>query len=117
MPRKEQGIKVMMDVVPQHPPVDNLRYMGKYVPVVAIPQEAIDDNPEVMGRTNYQYAIVRYNPYQSPDQLKDTLIHEPFHLISEQLDLNLSERQVRLLATGYLALLRDNPEYAKWLIS
>lgn len=46
---------------------------------------------------------------------QDTLLHEVMHAVDSELNLNLSEKQVRGLATGILAVLKDNPKFYQYL--
>lgn len=46
---------------------------------------------------------------------QDTLLHEVTHAIDSELNLNLNEKQVRGLATGLLAVLKDNPKFYTYL--
>lgn len=45
----------------------------------------------------------------------DTLLHESIHAIDFVMDLELTERQVRLLATGLIGVFQDNPEFAEFV--
>ena len=47
------------------------------------------------------------------DVLVQTLLHELTHVIEMTLQLNLTEQQVDVLATGWLHLLRTNPQLVK----
>ena len=53
---------------------------------------------------------------QSPQQKRDTLLHEAIHAVDDTMQLDLSEEQVHSLAGGIYALLSDNPKFARWLI-
>lgn len=46
---------------------------------------------------------------------QDTLIHEVLHAIDEMVDSKLRESQVKRLATGLLAILRENDDLARYL--
>lgn len=45
----------------------------------------------------------------------DTVLHETMHSISNTFDLDLTERQVLVLATVLVGVFQDNPEYAKYI--
>ena len=49
------------------------------------------------------------------EQLQDTLLHEVIHAIDEAMDARMSESQVKKLATGLLAVLKDNPRFGSFL--
>lgn len=46
---------------------------------------------------------------------QDTLLHEVFHAIDHLMGTKCSERQIASLATGLIAVLKDNPELLKYL--
>ena len=60
---------------------------------------------------------IKIDPKAHLDQQKDTLLHECLHAIDHEMDTKMSERQVRLTATGLLPFLRANPEIVKWLLT
>ena len=48
--------------------------------------------------------------------MQDTLLHETIHAIDETLFLKMTERQVSNLASVLYAVLKDNPEFTKWIL-
>ena len=50
------------------------------------------------------------------DTQKETLAHEVFHAVSDEMSLGLTEEQVDGLGKGVLAVLMDNPSFAKFLL-
>ena len=71
------------------------------------------------------------NPEQAPTQMRDTVLHELFHAVCDNVGLSdhvdapkdsvltreLEERVVRALATGILSLLRRNPRLVAYLVA
>ena len=56
---------------------------------------------------------------QRGPQLADTILHELLHAIYATFSLkddDEEERIVSALATGLVGVLRDNPDFARWLI-
>ena len=51
-----------------------------------------------------------------PDTEKDTMLHETIHAVSDAMGLDMTEEQVMGLASGLLAVLLDNPTFARYLI-
>lgn len=49
------------------------------------------------------------------EQLQDTLLHEVIHAIDEAVDAGLKETQVKRVATGLLAVLKENPRLSAFL--
>ena len=48
-------------------------------------------------------------------QAADTLLHETIHAVDMILGLDMSEQQVRLLATGLIQVFQANPEFYGWI--
>lgn len=69
------------------------------------------------GDCNDTYLVIRVSRQQGKDQEKDTLLHELTHSIEKELQLKMTEQQVRRFATAQLGLLRDNPKLVKYLVS
>lgn len=53
--------------------------------------------------------------YQCDTQKKDTLLHEVMHAIDHEMNCRMSEPQIRRIATGLLAVLRQNPALVAFL--
>ena len=54
--------------------------------------------------------------YQCDDQRRDTLLHEAMHAVDHEMHCSMSEAQIRRMATGLLALLRQNPSLSEFLL-
>ena len=67
------------------------------------------------GWCYYVKGDIFLRPNQSEDQARDTLLHEVIHAIDNVDSLNLSEEQVRRIATGLRAVFTSNPEFARWV--
>lgn len=59
---------------------------------------------------------IKVDPKAHIEQQKDTLLHEILHALDHELDTRMTERQIRLMATGLLPTARANPEIFKWLM-
>lgn len=46
---------------------------------------------------------------------QDTLLHEVIHALDFNMKLHMKERQVSALASGIIAVFRDNPSFVKYL--
>jgi hypothetical protein len=53
--------------------------------------------------------------YQCDLQRGDTLLHEVMHGVDHEMHCNMSEPQIRRMATGLLQVLRHNPEFVAFL--
>lgn len=67
------------------------------------------------GECHSDKNLIRVNPAHGVPAQRDTLLHEITHAISDAMALNLSERAVRLMATGMLCVLRSNPDLINYL--
>ena len=52
---------------------------------------------------------------QPLEQEQDTILHEILHGVDHELFLKMSEKQVRGMTTGLLAVLKDNPKVSSYL--
>ena len=52
----------------------------------------------------------------SPAQSRDTVLHEALHFYDYDLKLGLDEETVQRVAVCIYQLLRDNKEFARWLL-
>jgi hypothetical protein len=50
-----------------------------------------------------------------PVETQDVVFHELTHAVSDLMNLDLTENQVTLIATGWIALLHDNPHLYEFL--
>lgn len=69
-----------------------------------------------VGECTFSTATIWVSPNQSIDHQRDTLLHEAMHAIEEELGAGMRERQIKLMATGILDLLRSNPALVAYLI-
>jgi hypothetical protein len=72
---------------------------------------------KLYGRCFHKELRIRICNDKPLDQQQDTSIHEVLHAIDLELNLELSEKKIRRLATCFLAILKDNPQYTKFLLS
>lgn len=70
----------------------------------AIPGEL----PEDLGQCRPDQLEIVLNPNQVPESLMHTLAHEIIHAIELKQQLELTERQVDLIALGLIDLIRSN---------
>lgn len=80
--------------------------------------EVIDDDG------NKLYGHVRFLPQEeitvwkgaSSLRQQESLLHEIIHVVDNNLELGLRERQVKLLSEGLFGVFKDNPGLVKWLV-
>lgn len=77
--------------------------------------------PDAAGLCRYDKALIDIQQGQLPIDEADTVLHEVFHAIlycqGRDYGGDIEETYVRALATGLVAALQDNPEFATWLCS
>jgi hypothetical protein len=54
---------------------------------------------------------------QCHQQQADTLLHEVMHAVDHEMHCSMSEPQIRRMATGLLAVLRQNPQLIAFLVT
>lgn len=81
---------------------------------VALTHEEMDGK---MGHVRHDKQAIRIHPDQHPDALRDTLLHEAIHAIDYNGQLEMTERQVHVLATAVCDVLWTNPKFANWLLA
>jgi hypothetical protein len=98
-----------------------LSILGKPYKVEFVPIEHIglrdnaEDNDPGMGRTSPENQEIFIRTGQPLESEQDTVLHEVIHAVDETLGLQLNEYQVTVLATGLLAVLKDNPGLRTYL--
>jgi len=71
------------------------------------PYEIGDD----LGQCKHETHEIILNPGQTQQQMYQTLMHEIVHAFELTLDLEMTERQVDLLALCFIHFVRENPEF------
>ena len=67
------------------------------------------------GRIDHERQRVMIEEGQTLDSEQDTLLHEVMHGVERAMDLDLEETKVRRMATGLLAVFKDNPDFLDFL--
>ncbi len=67
--------------------------------------------PEDLGQCRPDQLEILINPNQVPESLIHTLVHEVIHSIEQKQQLEMTERQVDLIAMGLIDLFRNNPNF------
>ena len=70
---------------------------------------------ELSGECDPDRQVISIRDGQPLEAEQDTLLHEVCHAIDEAMDAKMREGQVKKLATGLLAVLKDNPRFASYL--
>lgn len=93
----------------RYPVPSSVLILGRQVPI------RLDPKLEDDGEFDYKNLGIRVRPAQMPIEEMDTILHETIHAIDHWLDLEMTERQVRLMATALIGLFQDNPDYAEFV--
>lgn len=91
---------------------DRLKILGKPFAVRWL-TEGLDN--ELNGECDSDKQVITVRDGQPLEAEQDTLLHEVCHAIDEAMDAKLKEGQVKKLATGLLAVLKDNPRFGSYL--
>ncbi len=69
--------------------------------------------PEDLGQCRPDQLEVILNHNQSEESIRHTLLHELIHCIEMKLHLEMTERQVDVIALGLIDLFRSNPQLSQ----
>lgn len=93
--------------------MNSLRILGKNFQILW--EEKVADDAIGMCETHLQrIAMMKGLPLETE---QDTLLHEVIHAIDETVGLSLTEQQVIALASGLLAVFKDNKEFTEYLLN
>lgn len=99
----------------------NLKVLGKPFTIDYVDEEheglkeGPDDKDPGFGRIHPEGQAIWIREGQPLESEQDTLLHEAIHAVDETLGLQMDERQVTLMATGLLAIFKDNPDFLDYL--
>ena len=100
------------------PPPDSLGVLGQSYAIHTVPEEQL---PTAYGICDHDARRILVRDAMTPCDLRDTTLHEVMHAIrasqGREYGGKVEEDYVRSLATGLTVVLRDNPEFATWLIT
>lgn len=96
----------------------SVRIFGRPYSITYVPRN--DPTFDQLGLTDPDSHRIWCADGQPEVEEEDTVVHEIFHAIRAtmrtQVDPEVEETMVGILATGLVGVLRDNPEFAKWLL-
>ena len=79
--------------------------LGKPYQIHYVDKVDDDDNS---GESNIRTGEIKVLNALTPHLSRETLLHEIIHIVSDELYLELSERQVAALSVGLYSVYRDN---------
>lgn len=68
------------------------------------------------GETDHHLLTIKIETGKAKEQEQDTVFHEVLHAVDYTMQAKLSERQVATMATGLLAVLKENPSLVEYLL-
>lgn len=92
---------------------DKIKILGKPIKVNFTNEAPLE--PEDMGDCNTEGQVITIREGQPLENEQDAVLHEVCHAISDYMEIKLKEHQVTKLATGLLAILKDNPGFTTYL--
>lgn len=90
---------------------ERIRILGK--PFAVKWTDGLD--ADLVGECDTDKQVITILDGQPLESSQDTLLHELIHAVDEAVDSGLKETQVKRLATGLLAVLKDNPRLVAFL--
>jgi len=123
LPEGEHGSKIRLDAI-EFPdatlrvgrvrprPPSTIKFLGREITVSFRPESEMPNHDGEWVEN--KMAITIREGLRALEEA-DTTLHELCHGVSDLMMLNLSERQVRCLATALIGIFQDNPELASYL--
>lgn len=90
----------------------DVRVLGKPFCIKLVEKSAVAEDLGACSQDEQEILIRKGLPLATE---QDTVLHEVFHAIDHSMGTKLSEKQIGGMATGFLAVLKDNPEFLKYL--
>lgn len=94
-------------------PPDSIDVLGKKFTLKQLEPDEMEDCD---GYMELAAQVIGWRPQPADDYNHDTVFHEITHAVDDILLLGLKEKQVHLIASGLLAVLKQNKELAAWLL-
>lgn len=110
LPRHVDRLALETSVRPTLP--SKVRVLGRDLTIgYAGPADGFTDSGEMCE----ERLAIKIQEGQIEIEEADTMLHETVHGVDYLLDLGLTERQVRLLATALIGIFQDNPEFTSYI--
>lgn len=95
--------------------------MGKVVAIHFVPagdallRDGPHDDAPGMGRSDGMRQTIAVEDGLPLATEQDTVLHEVLHIVEEYMGMDLDEEIVEKFATGFLAVMKDNPSLVTYL--
>lgn len=90
----------------------SVRVLGKSYLLKQVEKSAVADDLGACSSDEQEILIRKGLPLATE---QDTTLHEVMHAVDHAMGTKLTERQIGGMATGLLAVFKDNPEFMKYL--
>ena len=100
---------------------ERIRVLGKPVTTKYVPSgdELLKDGPDDKhpgaARSDPDRQLIAVEDGQPLENEQDCIVHEIFHILEDWMCIKISENAVKSLATGFLAVMKDNPSLVSYL--
>ena len=95
---------------------ERIKIISKRFSIAYVPEGEGDLTEDKMGLCDTLHQQIWIEEGLEYDTQKETVLHEVLHAISDEMGLELTEAQVSGGVKGILAVLIDNPSFAKFLL-
>lgn len=93
---------------------ERIKILGKPYKI-AWPESITHDGDEVNGLADPDAQKIEVVDGLPLETSQDKLLHEVMHCVEASMDLDLEDTVIERLATGLLAVLKDNPKFVTYL--
>lgn len=92
---------------------EKIKLLGKRIVIQYTAGAPLDDG--LNGECDSDKQLILIRDGQPLESEQDTVLHEVVHAIDEAMDIKMKETQVKKLATGLLAVVKDNAGFVSYL--
>jgi hypothetical protein len=98
-----------------------VRVLGKQFAISFVPvgdaglRDGPDDKSPGSGRCDADKQAIFVEDGQPLESEQDTTLHEVLHAIEHSMGMDVEELVIQRLATGLLAVIKDNPSFVRYL--
>jgi hypothetical protein len=90
-----------------------IKVLGKPFTITYTNESPLEEDD--MGECNTEKQAIAIRDGQPLENEQDAVLHEVTHALSDYMEIRLKEGQVTKLATGLLAILKENPGFVSYL--
>lgn len=92
-----------------------IRVLGKPFTISYVPagDPRLPETERGNSEWNKQAIVIEDNMPHEMEQ--DTALHEVLHMVEQSMDLDLEETAITRLASGLLAVIKENPSFVRYL--